>query len=353
VVVYRQKAAAFTLVELLVVIAILGVLMGLLIPAVASVRESARRAQCKDNLHQIGVAMTAHVAKYDFFPSAGWGNRWLGDPDMGSGAKQPGCWIYQLLPFMGLDMIHDMGKGQGNGASTNFTSSLKYTTYAPKLRASVFPGFICPTRRKPIVYPDFVGQGSINAALPNPHPGLTHSDYCANTGVSPNGDAFAGGIPGPTVGYGPTSCYSTYPKCTWDPNASAMDGVVFQASQVTPSNISDGLGNTFFAGEKWLGSQMYYTSSQAGDDNSMLEGFDHDVVRWCGPLHPLVKDTGTNCPSSGQCQPYDDSFGSAHSAGVHFVFCDGRVQMLSYTIDTTVYQYLSQRSDGQVINEAY
>ena len=62
------------------------------------------------------------------------------------------------------------------------------------------------------------------------------------------------------------------------------DGVVYQASQVTSGDISDGLSNTFLAGEKWLGPQFYYASSQAGDDNSMMQGFDHDVIRWCGTV---------------------------------------------------------------------
>ena len=78
-----KQSAAFTLVELLVVIAILGILMGLLIPAVNSARDAMRRTQCKNNLRQIGVACQAHVSKYGYFPSAGWGSMWTGDPDRG------------------------------------------------------------------------------------------------------------------------------------------------------------------------------------------------------------------------------------------------------------------------------
>ena len=108
---FRRPLHGFTLVELLVVITILGVLMGLLLPAVNSVRESMRRAQCKNNLKQIGDAAQQHLAVQGHFPSSGWGYLWIGDPDHGFGARQPGGWIYNLLPYLGLDMIHDMGKG--------------------------------------------------------------------------------------------------------------------------------------------------------------------------------------------------------------------------------------------------
>src|SRR5690349_3159615 len=103
----RRKQRAFTLVELLVVIAILGMLMGMLLPAVKAVRDSMRRMQCKNNLAQIGRGAVAHLAKNGHYPSSGWGYLWIGDPDRGYGAHQPGGWVYNLLPYLGLDMIHD------------------------------------------------------------------------------------------------------------------------------------------------------------------------------------------------------------------------------------------------------
>jgi prepilin-type N-terminal cleavage/methylation domain-containing protein/prepilin-type processing-associated H-X9-DG protein len=345
-VVPRPRLAAFTLVELLVVIAIIGVLIALLLPAVNSARESARLVQCKNNLHQMGVAVNAHVEAYGFFPSGGWGMLWLGDPDCRPGASQPGSWIYQLLPFLEMNAIHDLGVRQGDARSLDFTSSYKYLTAGPILKSSPIPMFNCPSRRRTIIFPDLIQQGAYNSALPNPAAGLSHSDYCANTGTwDPAMDATYD-IPGDP------NCANNYPNCQWDPDATNGDGVVFQASEVPPAKITDGLSNTFFAGEKWLGSKFYCTSANAGDDNSMMQGFDHDVVRWCSPKTPPIRDIiSPDCATNGAsywCPPADYSFGSAHSAGVQFVFCDGHVVLVSYEINMTVYGNLGCRNDGNV-----
>ena len=188
------------------------------------------------------------------------------------------------------------------------------------MKSSPIPLFNCALRRRSIMFPDLIKQGAYNAALP---PGLNHSDYCANTGTWDAGEAF-GGDP---------NCISNYPNCAWDSDASSGDGVVYQASQVTPGAIIDGMSNTFFAGEKWLGSALYYSSADAGDDNSMLEGFDHDVIRWCGSGYGPFKDTiNAGCTTNGTSfgAPADNSFGSAHAAGVNFVYCDGSVRLITY-----------------------
>lgn len=155
----RRKEPGFTLVELLVVISIIGILIALLLPAVTSIRESARRTTCRNNLHQIGVAALGHVEKYGYYPSSGWGYLWEGDPDRGVGATQPGGWIYSCLPYMGYDFVHDIGKGLGKG----MTGDAKYNALA-QAKSAVLPTFICPTRRKVIGYPAV--EVSKNAAHP-------------------------------------------------------------------------------------------------------------------------------------------------------------------------------------------
>src|SRR5262249_35818591 len=104
-------AAGFTLIELLVVIAIIAVLVGLLLPAVQRVREAANRTRCANNLKQMGLAALNHESTYKRFPGGGWGERWVGEPDRGTGNSQPGGWVYQLLSFVEQENLRSWGAG--------------------------------------------------------------------------------------------------------------------------------------------------------------------------------------------------------------------------------------------------
>ncbi len=320
----RAKNAAFTLVEMLVVINILGVLMGLILPAVNSVRESMRRTQCKNNLTQIGKAAQQHLAAQGHFPSSGWGWTWNGDPDRGFGARQPGGWVYNCLPYMGLDMIHDLGKGR--------SASDKFNICLPEAEKAVIPSLNCPTRRKVIAYP-----------CPYPAYNAASVSVCSKTDYAANGGSnffVGGGPPFNDVSGTPysCSCFTLYPKCDWtNPDQSLFNGVSGERSEVQAGHVTDGLSNVFFAGEKYLDPAVYYTGLDGADNSSALEGNDWDVNRWVAAGFPPMRDTkGVSDCSEG--------FGSAHAAGCHFVFCDGHVQMINYQIGFTTYQVLGVRN---------
>ncbi len=95
--------------ELLVVITIIGILIGLLLPAVQSARESGRRTQCANNLKQLTLGARQHETAHTYFPTGGWANTWSGDPNYGTGQTQPGGWTYNILPFIEQQPVHDMG----------------------------------------------------------------------------------------------------------------------------------------------------------------------------------------------------------------------------------------------------
>ena len=134
----------FTLVELLVVIAIIGTLVALLLPAVQNAREAARRMQCQHHLRQMGLAAISHQTAHGYYPSNGWGFRWMGDPDRGAGSTQPGGWTYQILPFLEEGSMHRFGSG--------LAEPEKRVQLALQ-KAHVVPLFHCPSRRPAQGYP--------------------------------------------------------------------------------------------------------------------------------------------------------------------------------------------------------
>ena len=100
--------SAFTLVELLVTIAIIGILIGLLLPAVQTVRESARRTVCSNNVRQLGLAAMCFESVHEVFPASGWTTAGPGNP----AGKYVG-WRPLLLPFIeqtNLEKLYDFGE---------------------------------------------------------------------------------------------------------------------------------------------------------------------------------------------------------------------------------------------------
>src|SRR5437868_573880 len=131
-----RKTAAFTLIELLVVIAIIAILIALLVPAVQKVREAASSAQCQNNLKQIGLAMHNCHDQYKYLPSAGWGWQWIGTPERGVGADQPGGWAYNVLPYVEQGALRQLGSNPAN-----FAADMNTLMQTPVII------FNCPSRR--------------------------------------------------------------------------------------------------------------------------------------------------------------------------------------------------------------
>jgi prepilin-type N-terminal cleavage/methylation domain-containing protein len=315
-----MKRSAFTLVELLVVIAIIGMLVGLLLPAVQQAREAARQMQCGNNLKQQGLASLNHESTTKAMPSGGWDGYWVGDGDQGFGETQPGGWTFSLLPYMEQNAVFMLG---ANGViETDQTQKDGAKTRAE----TVIPVFNCPSRRSAIAYPYALSAVLINTTACTVTGKL---DYAGNGGDSGNGNWNSGG-------YGTSP--NTIAAGRTQTKSITCSGVIFFKSAVTMGEIRDGTSNTYLIGEKYVCNTHYEDGKDGGDDIVVYCGNDEDIIR------------------QGNSQPFQDrnaiqqgSFGSAHAGSFGMAMCDGSVQRISYAIDLETNRYLAHKSDGKAV----
>ena len=321
----------FTLVELLVVITIIGILIALLLPAVQSAREAARQSQCGNNLKQIGLAALSHESAHGFLPTGGWGYRWVGDADRGADKRQPGGWIYNILPYIEQEALYLM---PADGDPSNF--STKQLTGATAMCQQPVATMNCPSRRPSVAYPYLLTwqYWPLNA-FGNSLPVVARADYAACAG-----DTQLGCSAGPSSlqeGDGTTYDWSKY--LPFDQST----GVVFQHSEIRLADVVDGCSNTYFAGDRFVSPDHYFDG--VDDDGPMYEGADVDVQRWTS-ADPSV-------PPPMQDQAGVGSgfiFGSAHASSFNMAFCDGSVRSIGYSIDRETHRRLGNRKDGLPIN---
>jgi prepilin-type N-terminal cleavage/methylation domain-containing protein len=321
-----RAVGGFTLVELLVVIAIIGLLIALLLPAVQSARESARRNQCVNNVRQVALAFLTHNDTHGHLPTAGWYQNWSGVPERGFSKRQPGAWPYTVLPFLEETVIFDMGKG--------LTGSARITA-GLRREASPVSAYYCPSRRSARAYPfaSTLAAGAVTVRPTDLCPVQIRAlvakvDYAANGGS--NGPASAN--------IGPTSLTAGDAKTDW---IGTHDGISFCRSQVTLKMITDGLSKTYMAGEKYLIPDSYTTGASKGDDQSAFIGYNSDILRFTGPLSlspaPRQDTAGVDLT---------DFFGGPHASGFTMAFCDASVRMVSYDIAAQTHMRLGSRADG-------
>jgi prepilin-type N-terminal cleavage/methylation domain-containing protein/prepilin-type processing-associated H-X9-DG protein len=338
------RETGFTLVELLVVITIIAILIALLLPAVQAAREAARRAQCSNNLKQLALGCLAHESLTGRYPTNGWGWAWTGDADRGTDWRQPGGWIYNILPQIDQQPLHDMGQGLGDALATaKREANARRATVALSV-------FYCPTRRAPIVYP-YIDWEQANAEYDLMHDSA-HCDYAGNGGDyytdpdSPTGAAWSsiytcGGPVNAAEVENPPGQMTANARTTFRNVANYATGIFFCGSQVKAADVGDGTSNTYLIGEKYACPDAYFTSMDGADNGLALQGDNADISRWVAwnpnnLLAPLQDTPGA----------YSYAFGSAHSDGLNMAFCDGAVKMIFYAIDLQVHRRLGNRNDG-------
>ena len=297
-----------TLFELIAVLAIIGALLSLLLNGVLAVRESARLAQCSNNVRQIALATANFVTNHGHFPGNGWGYAWVGQLDRGVGPQQPGGWAFQILPFAEIQL-------------------LGIEEESDQVRASwmqqEFSLFRCPNR------PAGLGPHTDAFITRNARP--VQRTYKTDYAIC-EGDFITDTREGPQ-----TLAEGDNPSYRW--RQLEATGISFQRSRIRPAEIRDGLSVTYVLGEKHVDRSAYDTLDDLGYDQSLLAGVDLDLNRWV-----------INRPLRDSQRGSSREFGSAHSSGWNVAFCDASVRRLTFHIDPIVHARLGNRRDGLTVS---
>ncbi len=267
------------------------------------------------------------------FPTGGWGWRWAGDPDRGFGNHQPGGWAYNILPYIEQETLHQMGAGQPDSQKRDLGRQAAETPIAT---------YICPTRRRPIAYPYIHSMAYYNIDRPTK---IGRLDYAACSGDHITNCMSEGP---PTLAQGDDPNFSSLP--CWPVATEKSNGIVYFRSQVKIVHVADGASHTYAVGEKYLDPDHYSSGELSHDDQGWNLGYDIDIIRWA------INDPGNDnvlTPMSDRKGYYGrNRFGSAHTGGCNFVFCDGSVHTISYEIDAETHRRLGVRDDGMVVDSA-
>ncbi len=301
-----MKQRGFTLVELLVVIAIIGILVGILLPAVQMVRESARRTQCLNNLKQLGLAVQNYEGAHNQIPPSRPADRFL-------------TWPVLLMPFL-----------EANNLYQQFDLQAQYSAQDPSVLTEGMQVMICPSRRSGIPI-------SLNET--NDAPSGAVGDYAGNAGS-----------------------HAHFNEGEWALFENEVDGVfnsgflrdnkVVNFRLTGPAkgrygfeDVTDGLSNTQFIGEKFVLPNRLGEAGGNGDGCIYNGDEPSTFMRLAGGYLRLASG-----PDDGTVVGYIPVFGSAHPGTVGFVFGDGSTHSLNVEIDGETLANLSARNDGQAVS---
>ncbi len=329
---FQPRRHGFTLIELLVVIAIIAVLVALLLPAVQQAREAARRAQCKNSLHQIGLALHNYHDVANTLPPG-----WIGSPN---GPTRWG-WGTMILPQLDQAPLYaSLAAAPGMDVNSNMAtgfSAVLTTLPQPGLLQTPISVYRCPSD----VGGDLVVTPLANGYMVMMPPMATTTSFARSN--------YAGVL-------GANFNWNT--NWMMAPTTPLVGGAFSWSSRRRFSDFADGLSNTFLVGERK--SPTFVNGLYSGGDtiwagvgcDSMPQGIAlalgdcnaGDTLNLKTPMAPNGNMSPT--PFSG--------FSSLHSGGAQFLMGDGAVRFISENIATgpanvqgSTYQNLASINDGQ------
>jgi prepilin-type N-terminal cleavage/methylation domain-containing protein len=293
----HRPRSAFTLVELLVVIAIIGVLVALLLPAVQTARESARRMQCSSHLKQMGLGVINFEDINKMLPYT------RTDPSE--------TWAVLILPYIEQQAQYSLWDLKKN-----------YYNQIDPARLPTGKVMVCPTRRKPPRQSKDNNFDKLQGDAGAPFVPGGVSDYAVNCGTKDGQNDYYPDSPFSGIVYSiDTACNGPF----W-----------YKGKPMRLAMITDGLGNTLFLGEKHI------SVKELDFEGSTYNGDNGQPFKKAGVGNPIIRSpTQTGNMSR---------FGSWHPGVCQFVMGDGAVRVIRNEIDLTTLGYLAHRFDGNAIN---
>ncbi len=300
-----NSRCGFTLVELLVVIAIIGILVALLLPAVQSAREAARRMQCQNNLKQIGLALHNYEVANKSFPP---GSYWYGT----NYDAYRGSILVLLLPHMEQQNLFDQ---------FDYTVRIDDQTFPDTtlLGSTIIPTYVCPSDNN---------KGLLN--------GRAIHNYAASNGPTAH-------INNPSCSCSTGASWNTYALSPYE-NPNDFAGPFYRRDNPTTiTDCRDGLSNTIYFGEVRRDCSNHTQQGWVRSNNG------NGLVSTQVPINTDTCDVNATDPCRKPCNWSSElAFKSAHPGGALFLFGDGSVHFFSESIDHWNYQYLGAKADGEV-----
>jgi prepilin-type N-terminal cleavage/methylation domain-containing protein len=323
-----RRGKGFTLVELLVVIAIIGVLVALLLPAMQSARESARRMQCANHLKQIGLACTNFENQYKGLPPLRLADNWA-------------TWAAMILPNM-----------EQSNVITLWDLKKRYFQQTPQAVQQNLPFYFCPSRRtRPRTFS--IGDSrTAQTAFPDTPGGL--SDYGAACGTQYTN--YDGAIVENTRNGITVLVNARTGAIEQDTGSlSSLDTIVERWTvRVRYAEISDGTSNTIMVGEKHIRLTSLHGKSE---DRSVFNG-DSETgpvsreagVTWDNNGNPIPGSERPLAKSPRDAFQASNVFGSYHPSVCQFVFVDGSVRPIAVVTDNETLARIACRNDGKTVS---